>query len=56
MRLIINTRGKLEEVYYGSQDRLLLALKTIKRKHQELVDLNTKLALESARFDPMETK
>jgi hypothetical protein len=54
MRLIINTHGKLEEVYYGSQDRLMLALKSIRRKHRELMELNEKIILD--KFDPTETK
>lgn len=45
MRLIINTHGKLEEVYYSSQDRLLLVLKAIKKKHEQSIAANEQLAL-----------
>jgi len=42
MSLIINSRGKLQEITYTNYERLMLALKAAKRRNEKLIDMLAK--------------
>jgi len=44
MRLIINSKGRLEEVYYSLMDRMLLALRTFSTIRKTINKLDSKIA------------
>ena len=51
MPLIINQDGKLERVIYSAYDRLLLALKSAKRRNEHMIE-----TLAAERATPRKTK